>query len=75
MTIFTTNEWSRTAPDRAIAALFVYEGLVWVQTLLIVKKVTILPLTLVSLAFGRLSGLGTSGWRGALSAEGLKSSI
>jgi hypothetical protein len=63
MTIFTTNEWPRTAPDRAIAALymaalFVYEGLVWIQTLLIVKKVVpILPPTMVSLAFGRLSGL------------------
>lgn len=58
MTIFTTNEWSRTAPGGAIAALymaalFVYEGLVLAQTLLILKKVP---------PFGRLSGLGTSGW-------------
>ena len=80
MTIFSTNEWSRTAPDGTVAALyitalFVYEGLVWIQTLLIVKKMPILPPTPISLTLGRLSGLGTGGWRGALSAEGLKSSI
>ena len=51
MTIFTTNEWSRTAPDGAMAALcmaalFVYEGLVWVQTLLLEKDA---PFCLVSL--------------------------
>jgi hypothetical protein len=44
ITKFITNEWSKTAPDGAIAALymaalFVCEGLVWVQTLLTVKKV------------------------------------
>jgi hypothetical protein len=38
MTIFTTNEWLRIAPYGAVAALFVYEGLVWIQALLIVKK-------------------------------------
>jgi hypothetical protein len=53
-----------------MAALFVYEGLVLAQTLLILKKVPWSRQT-----FGRLSGLGTSGWRGALSAEGVKSSV
>jgi hypothetical protein len=48
----------RTAPDGAVAALymaalFVYEGLVLAQTLLIVKKVPVLPPTLVSPTFGR----------------------
>jgi hypothetical protein len=51
-----------------MAALFVYEGLVLAQTLLILKKVPWSRQT-----FGRLSGLGTSGWRGALSA--VKSSV
>jgi hypothetical protein len=27
------------------------------------------------LSFGRLAGLGTSGWRGSLSAEGVKSGV
>jgi len=36
------------------------------------EKDAILPPALVSLTLGRLSGLGTSGWRGALSAEGVQ---
>jgi hypothetical protein len=77
MTIFTTNERLRIAPDGAVAVLyvavlFVYEGLVWIQALLIVKKMPILPPALVSLTLGRLSGLRPSGWRGAFSAEGVQ---
>ena len=72
MRIFTTNEWLRTAPDGALSQLYLYtKDWFGYKTLLPMKKV----LTLVSLTFGRLSGLGTSGWRGALSAEGSKSSV
>lgn len=80
-TIFTTNEWSRTAPDGAIAALymaalFVYEGLVLAQTLADTEKgAHSAAHPGLAKPSGRLSALGTSGWRGALSAEGVKSSV
>jgi hypothetical protein len=79
----STNEWSRTAPDGALEALYmaalcVCEGLFLAQPLLRVKESCTAAAGFANsaahLSSGRLAGLGTRGWRGSLSAEGVKSS-
>jgi hypothetical protein len=62
-----------------MAALCVCEGLFLAQPLLRVKESCTAAAgfahSAAHLSFGRLAGLGTSGWRGSLSAEGVKSSV
>jgi hypothetical protein len=62
-----------------MAALCVCEGLCLAQPLLRVKESYTAAAGFTNsaahLSFGRLVGLGTSGWRGALSAEGVKSGV
>ena len=62
-----------------MAALCVCEGLFLAQPLLRVKESCTAAAGFANsaahLSSGRLAGLGTSGWRGALSAEGVKSSV
>jgi hypothetical protein len=77
--VLSTNGWLRTAPDGALEALYmadlcVCEGLFSAQPLLRVYgcREEVFANSAAHLSFGRLARLGTSGWRGSLSAEGSK---